>query len=210
MPIGVAGREARARKIRPVGRIGPDLRFKADGIRLPVQQSLLSLNRSIEIVSRIDLQAGLIGQEFEDASGSRRFEPCRKAHIACAIEAEIVVVALPFRNCCSSRRIREPMVEGVRKSNGVPATVLGGSGKRNGVGINREKAVGQNRQPVIENARARRGALEIEEAVVGQVDDRGTVGAGCEADRQFGRTRQAIGDANVQSGGIPSSPSALT
>src|SRR4051794_41245581 len=93
MPIGVAGREARAWEIRPVGRVGPDLRFKADGVRLPVQQSLFSLDRAIEIVSRIDLEARLIGQEFEDASGSRRFEPSRKAHIARVIKAEIVVVA---------------------------------------------------------------------------------------------------------------------
>src|SRR6185312_2309728 len=93
MPIGVAGREARARKIRPVGRIRPDLRFKADGIRLPVQQPLLSLDRAVEIVSRIDLQAGLICQEFEDPSGSRRFEPGCETQFACTIEAKVVVVA---------------------------------------------------------------------------------------------------------------------
>ena len=50
-------------------------------------------------------------------------------------------------------------------------------GKRNGIGINREKTVGQDRQPVIENARAGCCALQIEEAVVGLIDDRGAVGA---------------------------------
>ena len=43
--------------------------------------------------------------------------------------------------------------------------------KRNGVGINCEKTVGRDRQPVTEDVHARRSALEIEEAVVGQVDD---------------------------------------
>ena len=56
---------------------------------------------------------------------------------------------------------------------------------------------------MIENARARRGAFEIEEAVVGQVDDRGAVGAGCEADRQSPKAPSGDTDANVQSAGIP-------
>ena len=71
-------------------------------------------------------------------------------------------------------------------------------GKRNGVGIDREKAIGENSQTVIEDVLARRRAFQIEETVVGQVDDRGAVGTGFKTDRQFGRPRQAIADADIQ------------
>src|SRR5206468_6020208 len=81
------------REIYPVGRVGPSLRFEADRVRLPVQPSAFSADRAIEIVSRINLQAGLVGQEFEHSPGAWRFEPRRQAQRARAIQAEIVIVS---------------------------------------------------------------------------------------------------------------------
>src|SRR5579872_418101 len=94
MSIGVAARKKGARKIRPVGRIRPDLRLETDGVRLTVQPPALSGDRTIEVVARIDLQARLIGQQLQHASGARRLEARRQLQFSGIAKTEIVVVAL--------------------------------------------------------------------------------------------------------------------
>src|SRR5262249_45896884 len=60
--VDVTGVEPGAWKVRPVRRIGPDLRLETDGVRLAIEPSALAADRAVEIVARIDLQARLIGQ----------------------------------------------------------------------------------------------------------------------------------------------------
>ena len=64
-------------------------------------------------------------------------------------------------------------------------------GQRNCAGIDREKAIGRERQAVIENVRCSDSSIEIKEAVVGQVDDGRPIRARGEFDRRRagGRTR---------------------
>ena len=45
--IDVAANKQRRRKVRPIGGIGPDLRFQADRIRLPVQPVPFAGNRAV-------------------------------------------------------------------------------------------------------------------------------------------------------------------
>src|SRR5207245_1785621 len=61
MAIDLAGIEARAREIRPVRRVRPDVRLQAHGVRLPDQLAALARDRAVEIVAGIDLKPGLIG-----------------------------------------------------------------------------------------------------------------------------------------------------
>ena len=70
------------------------MRLQANRVGLPVQPPALSGNRAVEVVTGIDLQTGLIGQEFKDAPGQRRLQPRRETQRAVALETEIVVVSL--------------------------------------------------------------------------------------------------------------------
>ena len=51
---------------------------------------------AVEEIARIELDAGLVGQEFEDAAGQRIFDPRRQPRFAdgAAAQAKIVIVAL--------------------------------------------------------------------------------------------------------------------
>src|SRR5215472_9090980 len=86
--------QPRAWKIRSIGSVGPDLRFQTDGVGLPVKPPALSSDRAVKIVSRIDLQAWLVGQKLEDTPRARRLEPRCKPQRASVVQTEIVVVTL--------------------------------------------------------------------------------------------------------------------
>src|SRR5258708_39929057 len=105
------------------------------------------------------------------------------------IQAEIMVVALAVLEL--HVRIADARTNGRSR-----AEIEGRTGngprrlrQRNRVGIDCEKTVGDGRQPVAEDVRTRRAALQIEKTVIGQVDDGGTVRPCLEAERQFGWPR---------------------
>src|SRR3569832_1332626 len=91
--IDFARGKPRAREIRPVGRIGPGVRLETDGVGLSIEASALSGGRAIEKVSGIDLQAGLVGEQFKHAAERRLSKPRGEPRLtACRAEAEIVIV----------------------------------------------------------------------------------------------------------------------
>ena len=94
--------------------------------------------------------------------------------------------------------MREPIVVTSRKSNGVPATARGGPASGIALRIDREEAIRGKRQPVIKNIRVRQNAVEIEKAVVGEIDDGRTIGARGKGQRQFGGTGQSIRHAYIE------------
>src|SRR3954466_2588821 len=82
------------REVGPVGRIGPGVRFKAHGVGLPIQAATLSGGRTVEKVSGIDLQPGLVGEQFEHAAGRGLGESRSETRLAAwRREAEIMVIA---------------------------------------------------------------------------------------------------------------------
>ena len=92
--IDPAGGQPRGREVRPVGRVGPCVRFEADGIGLPIKPAALSGSRTVKKVSGVDLQARLIGEELEYAAGCRLGEPRGETWLAGGrAKTEIVVVA---------------------------------------------------------------------------------------------------------------------
>src|SRR5262245_50674708 len=94
MPIDLTRRKARGRIVRPIKSIRPDLRFKACGVRMAVQAAAFAGDRAVEIISGIDLHAGLIGQQLEDPSRPRRLKARSKLRATSAIQAESVIVSL--------------------------------------------------------------------------------------------------------------------
>ena len=62
--------------------------------------AILAGHGSIEEIAGIELDAGLVGPEFENAARAGIFDPGGKARLAggAAAQAEIVIVALPDQN----------------------------------------------------------------------------------------------------------------
>jgi hypothetical protein len=52
--IDLAGKKMRCQEVGPIGRVGPSLRLKADGVGLPIKAAALSGGAGVEIVPRID------------------------------------------------------------------------------------------------------------------------------------------------------------
>src|SRR3954449_2661327 len=162
MAINLAGFEARARKIRAVRCIRPDVRLQANCIRLAIQLTTLAGDRAVEIVAGIDLEPGLIGEELHDPPRTRRLQPRRKSKLAVTPEAVGVIIApavaqllIAFTNALAhTARLAE-----VERRAGNAARRFG---QRNGGGVDREEMPGGDHECVIENGRARCCALEIE------------------------------------------------
>src|SRR6185312_16380033 len=93
VPVGLSGIEPRRRKIGTVGRVGPGLRFEAEGIRLPIESVAFAAQRAVEEVAGIELQAGLVGQQLHDAPAMRGFDPRSEAHAIALHQTIIVIVA---------------------------------------------------------------------------------------------------------------------
>src|SRR3954466_3442995 len=92
MAVDAIGRQPGVWEVRTVGRVRPDVRFEADRVRLPVEPPAFSPDRAVEIVTGINLQAGLIGHELEDAAGARGCRPGRKSERAAIVETPGVIV----------------------------------------------------------------------------------------------------------------------
>ena len=100
MAIGLPGIEPRRWKIRTVWRIGIDLRLQAERVILTVNAAIFAGHGSVEKIAGIELDAGLVGPEFEHAAGLLIFHARGKARLIgdAAAQAEIVIVTLPDQN----------------------------------------------------------------------------------------------------------------
>src|SRR3954454_4404852 len=147
------------------------MRLQAHRVRLPEQLAALARNRAVEIITRIDLQTGLISEQLHDAPRARRLQPRRERKLAVTRETVGVIVALAVAQllvALADALADPPRLAEVERRAGNAARRLK---QRNGGGIDREEMPGRDRQLVIENGRARCRAFQIKEAVVGQVDD---------------------------------------
>src|SRR5215813_1816033 len=66
---GLAGLQFRSRELGMIRRVGKMLCFQAEGVTLLVDLASGSGDRAVEEVAGIELHAGLVGEDFEDASG---------------------------------------------------------------------------------------------------------------------------------------------
>src|SRR5262245_23821314 len=92
MTIDLVRRQPRTRKVRPVRRIGPDLRLQAKRVGLAIEPPL-STAAAVEIVPRIELQAWLVGQQLQHPPRARCHHPRGKPHALAVPQAVIVIVA---------------------------------------------------------------------------------------------------------------------
>src|SRR6185369_2830503 len=70
------------------------VRLETDGVGLSIEAAALSGGGAVEKVSGIDLQARLVGEQFEHAAGRRLSQPRSEARLAaCRTETEIMVIA---------------------------------------------------------------------------------------------------------------------
>src|SRR5438874_7563481 len=146
MAIDLAGRKARARKIRPVRCVRPDMRLQAYGVRLPVELAALARDRAVEIVAGIDLEAGLIGEQLHDAHRARRLHTRRERKLAVARETVGMVVTPAVAQllvALADALADGPRLAEVERRAGNAAPRLR---QRNGRGINREEMPGGDRQ----------------------------------------------------------------
>src|SRR3954452_3369086 len=195
--IDVVRRKTRAWKIRSIRTVRPDLRLQADGVALAIDTALAA-HGPIEIVAGIDLQARLIGEQLHDPPRARRLEPGREPHAGAVAHTEVVIIAMTAfdlrivgantrANWMCLTEVERRAVDGMRWT-----------GQRDRGLVDCEIMVGRQRQTMIQDAGARGDPVEIEEAVICQVDDRRTGRPGAESDGQFHRPGQLIGDADIE------------
>ena len=98
--IGLPGIEPRRWKIRTVWRVGIDLRFQAERVILAVNAAILAGHGPVEKIAGIELDAGLVGPEFENPARLWIFHAGGKARLGgrAAGQTVIVIVALPDLN----------------------------------------------------------------------------------------------------------------
>src|SRR5882672_8099986 len=77
--VDLAGIEPRRRKVRTVWRVGIDLWFQAECVILTVDAAILAGHGSVEEIAGIELDARLVGPEFENATRLRVFHAGGKA-----------------------------------------------------------------------------------------------------------------------------------
>lgn len=95
MPVELPPIEPRARKIAAVWCIGPGLRLQTQCVGLSIEAIAPSRRAAVEKITRIELQAGLVGEQFERASRARRLEPRGQPNALAARKTEIMIVAAP-------------------------------------------------------------------------------------------------------------------
>ena len=115
MAIGLPGIEPRGRKVRTVRCIRIDLRLQTERVVLAMNAAIFAGHGSIEEIARIELDAGLVGPEVENAAGSQIFHARGKTWRAggAAGQTVIVIVALPDLDLLI--RITYPVADAMRR-----------------------------------------------------------------------------------------------
>ena len=194
--ILVAGIEPRRGKLGAIRRIREHLRFQAQPVALTVDAAGLADDRAVEKVAGIELQARRGREHLQHAPGPGIFEPrCRSQLTRLAGHHEVVIVAAsdaqllvaPVADALADRA-RLPEVEGRRRD----VAALAGRNQRR---IDWRVAFSEQRESMTEHvARAR----EIEERVIGDIDDRRPVGRRAVLHRQLVALAERICGGNLQ------------
>src|SRR6266849_2779392 len=202
--IGLPGIEPRRRIVWTIWRVGIGLRLQAQRVILAVNSAIFSGHGPVEEIARIELDTGLIRQNFEDPARLWIFHAGSKTGVAgaAAAQAEIVIVALADLNLFNgiAQAHADPMGDAEIERRPIdPAR----RAQRDAGRAHRQVSIRGDREVMIQNAAAASlDAGKIEEAVIGQIDDRRLVGLGRERRRKFHGAGNAVSDAGLQPAGI--------
>src|SRR6266581_1021014 len=201
--IGLPGIEPRRRIVWTIRRVRVDLRFQAQRVILAVNAAIFSGHGPVEEIARIELDTGLICQNFEDPARLRIFHAGSETGIAgAAAQAEIVIVALAdlnlFKGIAQAHADAMGDAEIERRPVDPARPAQWDAGR-----AHRQVSIRSDREMMIQNAAAASfDARKIEEAVIGQIDDGRLVGLGRERRRKFHGAGNAVSDAGLQPAGI--------
>src|SRR6266850_1464002 len=203
--IGLPGIEPRRRIVWTIRRVGVDLRLKAQRVILAVNAAIFSGHGPVEEIARIELDTGLICQNFEDPARPRIFHAGSKTGIAgaAAAQAEIVIVALADLNLFKGIAQAHADAVGDAEIERSPVDPARPAAQWEAGRAHRQVGIRSDREMMIQNAAAASfDARKIEEAVIGQIDDGRLVGLGRERRRKFHGAGNAVSDAGLQPAGI--------
>lgn len=186
-------------ELRLIRRIGEVLRLQAESVAMLVRVTVAA-DRAIEEVAGIELHSGLRGRNFQDASG-RGFVNARGQDQArtFAVDHEIVVVSMGklelFVVVIDAGADLLWFGEIERRS-----LYRFKFSRRNQMFVHRCKAVGIDHDLVIEDV-AIAFALQIEVAVIGQIDGSGFVGGRFVVDHEFIGVAEGVSHSDFQVAG---------
>ena len=126
--IDLPGIEPRRREIRTVRRIRVDCGSRHSASYCAVSLAIFARHGAVEEIARIELDAGLVGPEFENTARAPDLRRARQnaAWRCAAAQAVVVIVALPdLQLLIASRGCARRPDAASRKSNGVPSTLRG-------------------------------------------------------------------------------------
>src|SRR5712664_1501945 len=203
--IGLPGIEPRRRIVWTIWRVGIGLRLQAQRVILAVNAAIFSGHGPVEEIARIELDTGLICQNFEDPARPRIFHAGSKTGIAgaAAAQAEIVIVALADLNLFKGIAQAHADAVGDAEIERSPVDPARPAAQWEAGRAHRQVSIRSDREMMIQNAAAASfDARKIEEAVIGQIDDGRLVGLGRERRRKFHGAGNAVSDAGLQPAGI--------
>ena len=189
---------------RLVGRVGKDLRLERDPVAHAVDVLLLADQRAVEEVAGVDLDSRLVGQHLEHAARARVLEPRGELGLGrlAGIEHEIVVDPAAdddLRVAPVAHDLVENSPAGEIEWRARDGPQLS---RRDERGVDRRVAVRGDGQAVGQRSARRAFAGEVEQSMIGQVDDRRRVGARVEIDGQRAAVVQRVGRRHRELAGI--------
>ncbi|VVT19327.1 hypothetical protein SPHINGO391_460096 [Sphingomonas aurantiaca] len=202
--IGLARIDACRHEARLVRRVGEFLRFQRDAVPHPVQMALLADKRSVEEIAGIELHARLGRQHLEHAARQRILQPRGQFRLCgqALVEREIMVVAMAIADLLVAA-VADPLAD-----DAAATEIEHGAGDglqragRDQRFADRGDRLGGDRQPVAIGARRRSFAAQIEDRVVGHVDDRRLVGLRVIADAEIAGFVERVRHRDVKRAGI--------
>src|SRR5215218_10830360 len=196
--VALAGAQHGRREVGVVGRVGEVLGLQGETVALPVGAAAGPDHGAVEEVARVELDAGLVGEDLQYPPAARVLQPGRQLQPGAApVEHPVVVVA------AADLELLEAVVTDPLTDPGRTGEVHRRAGHRvdgprgDQGGVDRGVAAGPQAQlVVVDVARALTGQVPV--GVVGQVDDRGGVGGRLVAHAQGVAVVEGVGDGGVE------------
>src|SRR5215211_4066779 len=196
--VALAGAQHGRREVGVVGRVGEVLGLQGEAVALAVGAAAGPDHGAVEEVARVELDAGLIGQDLQHPTTARVLQPGRQLQPGAApVQHPVVVVAAAELQLLEAV-VTDPLTDPGRAGevHRRPGDRVDGPGGDEGRVDGREVAGPQEQLVVVDVARALTGQVPV--GVVGQVDDRGGVGGRLVAHAQGVAVVEGVGDGGVQ------------
>src|SRR5215211_4770989 len=200
--VALAGAQHGRREVGVVGRVGEVLGLQGETVALPVGAAAGPDHGAVEEVARVELDAGLVGEDLQHPPAARVLQPGRQLQPGAApVEHPVVVVA------AADLELLEAVVTDALADPGRTGEVHRRAGHRvdgprgDQGGVDRGVAAGPQEQlVVVDVARALTGQVPV--GVVGQVDDRRGVGGRLVPHAQGVAVVEGVGDGGVEGAGV--------